>query len=133
MNQKIEITKYVIEKLNLNCPNEESFKLWVKTIWQNPRIKDFGGLYLTKEGFRLLKQAEIKCYDVRLDNDTEIQFNNKFILWLDQNFDCPLYITKNFVHFFNEKPAVQLVLFSGNLQQFFQAHQTFQEKQLDKI
>lgn len=131
MNQKIEITKYIIEKLNLVSPDEKSFKLWIKTIWENPRIKEFGGLNLTERGFELLKQAEIKCYDVKLDGP--LPYHSKFILWLDQTFDCPFYISKYYIHFFNEKPAVQLVLFSGNLEQFFQSHQKFQEKQLDKI
>jgi len=127
MNQKIEITKYVIEKLGLKSPSERSFKAWIHVLWQNPRSKEKGGLRLTPRGFELLTNADIKYYEVRLD-DNDLTFENKFILWLDSTFDCPFFISRNKIYFFNEKPAVQLVLFSGNLQNYYTAHQNFSKK-----
>lgn len=127
MNQKIEITKYVIEKLGLKSPSERSFKAWIHTLWQNPRLKEKGGLRLTLKGFELLTKSEIKYYEVLLDNN-ELTFENKFILWLDSTFDCPFFISRNKIYFFNEKPAVQLVLFAGNLQNYYAAHQNFSKK-----
>ncbi len=131
MNQKVELTKYLIEKLNLISPSEKSFKAWIHSIWQNPRLKNNGGFRLTSKGFELFSKADIKFFEVLLDK-TELNFDNKFILWLDNTFNCPFYITKQKVYFFSERPAVQLVLFSGNLQKYYQAHQRFAEKQLDK-
>lgn len=130
MNQKFELTKYLIQKLNLISPSEKSFKAWIHIIWQNPRIKEKGGFRLTQRGFDLFSKAEVKYFEVILDN-TELHFDNKFILWLDNTFNCPFYFTKQKIYFFNEQPAVQLVLFSGNLQKYYQAHQRFAEKQLD--
>jgi hypothetical protein len=129
MNQKTKITRYLIEKLNLKAPTEKSFKEWIYAIWQNPRQKDHGGLWLTQQGFELLCKAELKFYEVKLE-DVDLQVDNKFILWLDNTFNCPFYISNTKIFFFNEKPAVQLVLFSGNLQKYFQAHQNFSNKLL---
>jgi len=130
MTQKIEITKYIIEKLNLKAPTDRSFKAWIQTIWKNPRNKSFGGLRLTDRGFELLTKSEVKSYEIKLE-DSDIIFENKFILWLDNTFNCPFYISKTRIYFFNERPAVQLVLFSGNLQKYYLAHQKFAKKQLD--
>lgn len=131
MNQKIEITKYIIKKLNLNCPNIRSFKLWVNKIWHNPRTKENGGLRLTQEGFDLISKCDIRFYEVWLENK-KLHFDNKFILWLDNNFQCPFYLGKEKIYFFNEKPAVQLILFSGDLDRYFRAQREFAAKQLDK-
>lgn len=127
MNQKLEITKYVIEKLNLISPTERSFKSWVHALWQNPRTKDKGGLRLTEKGFDFLGKAGIKYHDIRLE-EQEINVDNKFILWLDNYFDCPFYLTRKKIYIFNDKMAIQMVLFSGDLQKFYQAHQKFAEK-----
>jgi len=127
MNQKVKITNYVIEKLCLKSPNEKSFKSWIHILWQNPRFKEKGGLRLTLRGFELLSTAEIKYYEVHLEENSLI-IDNKFILWLDNTFDCPFFISRNKIYFFNEKPAVQLVLFSGNLQNYYLAHQNFNKK-----
>jgi len=127
MTQKVEITKYIIEKLNLKSSNERSFKAWIQTIWKNPRNKSHGGLRLTERGFELLSKSDIKFYEIILENNDFI-YDNKFILWLDNTFDCPFYIGNKKIFFFNERPAVQLVLFSGNLQKYYQAHQNFSEK-----
>lgn len=129
MNQKLEITKYVIEKLGLVSPNEKSFKSWVHLMWQNPRTKENGGLRLTERGFELLVQAEIKYHDIKLE-PKEIDVDNRFILWLDNYFNCPFYLTRKKIFVFNDRMAIQLVLFSGDLQKFYYAHQNFAEKQL---
>lgn len=127
MNQKVEITKYVIKKLNLISPNEKSFRQWIHAIWQNPRQKDHGGLKLTPRGFEILEKAELRYYEVKLE-ESKFDIDNKFILWLDHTFNCPFYIGNKKIFFFNEKPAVQLVLFSGDLQKYYQAQQNFSEK-----
>lgn len=128
MNQKVEITKYVINKLGLISPSEKSFKAWIHTIWQNPRLSKNNGYRLTQRGFDLLIKSEIKHYEVRLENEA-IYFENKFILWLDNKFKSPFFLTKEKIYFFNEKPAVQLVLFSGDLQKLYSADIRFAEKQ----
>lgn len=128
MNQKVEITKYVVEKLQLKSPTEKTFKAWIHAIWQNPRSKDRGGLRLTERGFEILTKADIRSHKVMLEDDFLI-FDSKFILWLDRTFNCPFFIDSKKIYFFSEEPAVQLILFSGKLRNFYYAHQRFSEKQ----
>ena len=130
MNTKLELTQYLIDKLGLISPKDRSFKSWVHKIWQNPRSKDHGGLRLTADGFELFTKADIKYYEVRFEEPL-IHLTNDFILWIDNTFNCPFYLTRLKIYFFSEKPAVQLVLFSGDLYKYYTAHKRFTEKQLD--
>ncbi len=127
MNQKLEITRYLINELSLKGKE----KNWINVIWQNPRLKEKGGLKLTERGFDLFVRGQIKFYEIILENQI-LKFDNKFVLWLDNTFNCPFYLTHKKIYFFNEKPAVQLVLFSGNIEKYFQAHTKFNKSLIDK-
>lgn len=129
MNQKVELTKYIINKLNLISPNEKSFKSWIHVIWQNPRIKTKGGLRLTDRGFDLISKTDIKYFELLSPENNLPAHENKFILWLDNNFKSPFYITRTKIFVFDEWTAVQLVLFSGDILQYYNAQQKFLEKQ----
>lgn len=132
MNQKFEITSYIIKQLSLTCPSEKSFKSWVHLFWVNPRIKEKGGLRLTERGFDFLIKAEIQYHEIKLEEHiTDI--DNKFILWLDQEINCPFYLTSKKIYVFGDRMAIQLVLFSGNLKKYYNSQIRFKEKQLDKI
>jgi hypothetical protein len=114
MNQKIDLTKYVAEQCNLPI-DDENIKQLIIQWWYNPRKKSLGGLRLTDQGF--LKFSEhIKRHRVIIDQPME--YTNQSIIWLDRFIDCPWYVTKKEIYVFNEKMAVQLVLFSGNIIQY---------------
>ena len=118
MNQKLEITKLVVSSL---YPHEQTPDLskFVNEWWVSTRKKQTGGLRLTEAGFDALSSAGIKFFKIKFEEP--MFFNNQVIIWLDQLIDCPFYITKTDVFVFNEKLAVQLVLFSGNIVKFVQA------------
>ena len=90
MNQKIKLTKYVAEQIGLST-EEKFIKRLLPLWWQNPRIKEKGGLGLTEQGFACLQQADIKCHRVGFEEPTPV--NNSMLLWIDRNIDCPFYIT----------------------------------------
>lgn len=116
MNQRIEITKYVSSQLGLPTDDKTQKKvlgLW----WRNPRTKTKGGFRLTEQGYEALKKAQIKDYEIAIPTK-EVDWNNQLIIWLDKFVDCPFYITKNHIYVFGERMAVQLILFSGNVQKF---------------
>jgi hypothetical protein len=117
MVQKFDITKYVAEQEKLGS-DEKSIRKLLPKWWQNPRLKKNGGLKLTDEGFAYLTK-HFKAHRVRFDN--EITYTNQLILRLDNFIDCPWYISKKDVYVFNDKMAVQLVLFSGNIVRFSDA------------
>lgn len=114
MNQKIEITKYVAEQSGLSI-DEKSIRKLTAAWWQNPRKKEKGGLRLTDEGFARLT-AHFTAHKVRFEDPVE--YTNRLIIQLDNFIDCPWYITNKAVFVFNDKMAVQLVLFSGNIAKF---------------
>jgi hypothetical protein len=126
MNQKHEITKAVLEFLGL--PSDDArIKKTIPTWWVNTRQKATGGLRLTEQGFECLKKADIKCYELKFDEP--IQYTNELAIWIDQNIDCPFYLTNKKIWVFGEKMAVKLVLFSGNIAKFHRAQKRFTEKQ----
>jgi hypothetical protein len=86
-------------------------------IWLNPRKKDAGGMRLSEQGYEVLKgQMEMKSYDIEFPKD--LTLTNQTMIWLDRFIDSPWYITKKSITVFKEKTAVQLVLFSGDVQKF---------------
>ena len=114
MNQKIDITKYVATQFGLPT-DDKSINRLLPQWWYNPRKKETGGLRLTDEGFARLT-AYIRSH--KIDFDEPITYTNQLIIWLDKFIDCPWYVTKKEIFVFNEKTAVQLVLFSGDIARF---------------
>ena len=114
MNQKSDITKYIAEQFGLST-DEKSIRKLTAQWWQNPRKKEKGGLRLTDEGFARLT-AHFTAHKVRFEDPVE--YTNRLIIQLDNFIDCPWYITNKAVFVFNDKMAVQLVLFSGNIAKF---------------
>jgi hypothetical protein len=128
MNQKYNLTKIVLENLGLNT-DDKTIKRTSQVWWTNQRKKDKGGLRLTSEGFEQFQKADIKFYEVKFDEP--LFFTNKLAIWVDQNIDCPFFITNKKIFVSSEKMAIQLVLFSGNIAKFQRAKERFAEKVLD--
>ena len=114
MNQKLDITKYVATQFGL-ATDDKSVRKFTAQWWQNPRKKEKGGLKLTDEGFARLTHC-FKAHRVRFEE--EIEYTNQLILRLDNFITCPWYIHKKDIFVFDDKMAVQLVLFSGNIVKF---------------
>ena len=115
MNQKTEITKHILESMGLESSDARVRKT-IPTWWFSTRQKDQGGLRLTEQGFEAFQKAGIKEYRIKFE-DT-VYFTNQLIIWLDQLIDSPFYLRNKEIYVFNERIAVQLVLFSGNIGRF---------------
>lgn len=107
--------------------NPKSVKKIMPVWWNNPRTKPTGGLQLTELGFDSLTKADIKSHKIK--TDSPIQYTSQLIIWMDNNIDCPFYITKKEIYVFGEHMAVQLILFSGDIVQLHSAAKRFAEKQ----
>lgn len=126
MNLKYEITKEILEILKLPS-DEKRIKKSIIAWWSNPRTKQKGGLRLTPAGFEAFQKAKIRLFEVKLE--TPIVYTNEMILWLDNQIHCPFFLEKNKIFIFGEKMAVQLVLFSGNINLLKKAQENFLEKE----
>ena len=118
MNPKHDLTKIVLNALNLSS-DEESIRKHTILWWINPRPKAEGGLRLTKDGFAAFEKADIKIHKIRLSK--EMVYTNQIIIWLDNYIDCPWFIDNRHIYILGEKMAIQLVLFSGDIEKFVRA------------
>jgi hypothetical protein len=116
MDIKSHLTKVVSKQLGWPDDSKSLAKNH-SIIWQNPRKKDIGGMRLTDEGFTVFtEQMDMKSYDIEFPK--EFTLTNQVTIWLDRFIDGPYYITKKSIIVFKEKTAVQLVLFSGDVEKF---------------
>lgn len=118
MNQKIQITKYVLDQINMDSDSKSIRKI-MPIWWQNPRTKPNGGLGLTQKGYEAFVKADIRNYAIS-NNGLPI-LSNKHIIWIDHFMDCPFFLTNSEIIVFGEKMALQLVLFSGDILRFSSA------------
>jgi hypothetical protein len=114
MNQKTDITKYVIAQRGLSM-DDKQLRALLATWWFSTRKKENGGLRLTDQGFDCLSKY-IKFH--RVSFQEEFHYNNQLVIWLDRFINCPWYLANNEIYVFDEKMAVQLVLFNGNIEKF---------------
>lgn len=114
MNKTV-FTKVFLKQLGKSTSDvsvKEHMPLW----WQNTRQKDAGGLRLTEEGFEVIKNLDITFYEILLPNDMPL--TTQVIIFLDKFIDCPYFVTNKYLYVTNEKKAVELSLFSGDVRRY---------------
>ena len=116
MNWKETYTKIFLKQSGKSV-NEVTLQQYYPIWWQNTRKKEIGGLRLTDEGFRFIKEdLELTTYEVPLPADFKPTTNT--IIWLDQFIDCPYYMDKYHIIVTDEKKALELHLFSGDIRKY---------------
>ena len=115
MNWKDTYTKLFLKELGISV-NDVSVKQHKTDWWYNSRNKDSGGLRLTDAGMEVLMKIELATYDIPYPRDTPL--TTQIIIFLDQFIDCPYYLTPRSITVTNEKKAVELTLFSGDLRKY---------------
>lgn len=116
MNWKDTYTKIFLKQAGIAITDatvKEYFAVW----WQNTRIKSEGGLRLTDEGFRFITEdLNLSIYDVPYPANFEI--TTQIIIFLDKFIDCPYYMGRKSISVTNEKKALELHLFSGDIRKY---------------
>jgi hypothetical protein len=115
MNWKETYTKLFLKELGY-ATNDVSLKEYMPLWWQNARNKDAGGLRLTNEGLEMLNKIGLSTYEIPFPKDMPL--TAQVIIFLDQFIDCPYYLSKESITVTNEKKAVELTLFSGDLRKY---------------
>jgi hypothetical protein len=115
MNWKEAYTKIFLKELGKST-NDVTVKQYMPIWWQNARNKDKGGLRLTEAGYEVLQEIGLAVYDIPYPKDMPL--TTQVIIFLDQFIDCPYYLTNRGITVTNEKKAVELTLFSGDLRKY---------------
>tara|TARA_S200000501_G_C20652416_1_gene668092 strand:- start:244 stop:633 length:390 start_codon:yes stop_codon:yes gene_type:complete len=116
MNWKETYTKIFLKKCN-KAISEATLKEYMPLWWQNTRAKDSGGLRLTDEGIRVVsEEVGLTTYDVPFPRDFNLTTNT--IIWLDKFIDCPYYLGRYGMVVTDERKAVELSLFSGDIRKY---------------
>ena len=115
MNWKETYTKIFLKELQMST-DEITVKQHLPLWWQNTRVKETGGLRLTEAGLEVLQQIGLATYDIPYPKDMPL--TTQVIIFLDQFIDCPYFLTSRAITVTNEKKAVELTLFSGDLRKY---------------
>lgn len=115
MNWKETYTKIFLKQLDKSS-DDTTVRQYMPLWWQNTREKDNGGLRLTETGYNVLTQIGLATYDIPYP--TEMPLTTQVIIFLDQFIDCPYYLTNRSITVTNEKKAVELTLFSGDVRKY---------------
>ena len=115
MNWKEAYTKIFLKEQGKSA-NDVTIKEFMPLWWKNTRDKGEGGLRLTDAGFDLINEIDLATYDVPYPKDMPL--TTQVIIFLDKFIDCPYYIGNRSIIVTNEKKAVELSLFSGDLRKY---------------
>jgi hypothetical protein len=115
MNWKEAYTKIFLKQQGKST-NDTVVKEFMPLWWKNSRDKGEGGLRLTDQGLDVLTEIDLITYDIPFPHDMPI--TAQIIIFLDKFIDCPYYITNRSIIVTNEKKAVELTLFSGDLRKY---------------
>jgi hypothetical protein len=115
MSNKVTYTKLFLKELGKSY-NDITVKEYLPLWWYNTREKSEGGLRLTEEGYDIVLQIGIQTYDIPYPKDMPI--TTQIIIFLDKFIDCPYYLTNRSITVTNERKAVELGLFSGDLRKY---------------
>lgn len=95
--------------------NEVTLKENLPVWWQNTRLN--GGLRLTDEGMMFItEELQIQTYDVPFPKDFKI--TSQVIIFLDRFINCPYWVGRHGIVVTDEKKAVELHLFSGDIRKY---------------
>ena len=115
MTNKVVYTKIFLKQLGQSA-SEQNVKAMTPMWWYNTRDKEVGGLRLTDDGMDVLTKIGLSTYDIPYPLD--MPMTTQVIIFLDQFIDCPYYLSNRSITVTNEKKAVELTLFSGDLRKY---------------
>lgn len=113
---QITYTKIFLKQSN-QAVTEENIKLARRRWWTNTRTKKTGGLRLSDEGLRFLREeVELQIYEVPIPDTLDIK--PEVIVHLDNVMDCPYHLSAISIMVTNERKCFELLLFAGDIQKY---------------
>lgn len=115
MNKEI-YTKIFLSS-NDQTITEDNVKLHQRRWWMNNRRKLQGGLRLTDEGFKFVREIlDVQVYEVPFP--VTLDLKAEVILFLDKFIDCPYYLTPVSIFVLSERKNFELHLFAGDVHKY---------------
>ena len=116
MNWKETYTKIFLKNSDI-AVTEATVKEYLPLWWQNTRAKEDGGLRLTDAGYEFItEKLQLQTYEVPFPKDFKI--TTQVIIFLDKFITCPYMLTPYSIIVTDEKKAMELHLFSGDLRKY---------------
>lgn len=109
-------TRIFINRLGYS-ENDLNVKQYKASWWKNTRSRTENGLRLTGEGYRMMQEdLDIAFYEIPYADN--MVFTPQVLVWLDNFIDCPYYLDKKSMFVADDKKALELHMFSGDMQKF---------------
>lgn len=116
MDWKSTYTKIFLTQANISV-TDNSLAEYMPKWWRSAKSKQHGGLRLSEEGLKFITDTlDMQTYDVPFPQDFTI--TTQVILFLDKFIDCPYYVAADGIIVTNEKKAIELHLFSGDIRKY---------------
>jgi len=117
MSLNIETYTRIFLKQSDIATSPVNVKQYLPKWWKNTRTKENGGLRLTEEGYRYLKDdLQIRFYEVNLPD--EFIYTTQTIIYLDRFIDCPYFLNGLQILVTDDKKYMELTLFSGDIEKY---------------
>lgn len=113
--KKQTYTKVFLTQLGQST-DDASVKNYYNLWWKNTREKEVGGLRLTELGLNTLKEIGVETYTIPYPVEMELTTN--VVIFLDQYINSPYYIDGKSITVTDERKAVELSLFAGDLRRY---------------
>lgn len=114
MISKESYTKIFLKQANISV-GDNTMKEYMPQWWKNTRRN--GGLRLTEEGFQFVtEKLDIQVYEVPFPVDFTL--TTQVIIFLDKYINCPYYLAEDGIIITNERKAMELMLFSGDIRKY---------------
>jgi len=131
MNWKETYTKVFLKQAGKSI-TELAVKEYLPLWWKNTRDKETGGLRLTDVGYEFIKEEiDLQTYEIPYPADFELTTNT--IIWMDNFITCPYYLSNRSIIVTDEKKAMELSLFSGDVRKYGLQKALTRQKKESKI
>ena len=115
MNQDTYVKIFL--KASNQALSEENSLVYSRKWFVNVRKKEEGGLRLTDEGLKFVKDVlDLKVHEVPFPATLDLK--PQVILFLDKFIDCPYHLTEDSITVLSERKSFELHLFSGDVRQY---------------
>jgi hypothetical protein len=114
---RVTYTKIFLNSSKLST-DDANIKKYSSDWWYNTRDKKEGGLRLTEAGRDFLKNnLELTLFRIKFPPDVNI-YKTNILIHLDNFITCPYYLTKKYIEVTDDRKAMEISLFSGDIERY---------------